>query len=244
MTKEEKVDESKEKPEPEDDNPRVSIHDVRAPVMLLYVCAAIGGHMSFISGQLMDPPQLGQTPLWAVLLGVVVLMFLLVFFMNRMNRLLLPVQWTVRNVIIGAFLFIPIFGLLWQAGNMLELLTGDWAWRIGKMQVQIRLQVEQSGYILAGLAGALLLAPLEEILWRGYIMHRLTMRTGTVAGVIISSLLHGGFWWLLVNPMAGVVATSCALIFAGLTLRAKAIAPAIICHSLLWIVGVWIYPLF
>ncbi|MCP3953899.1 MAG: CPBP family intramembrane metalloprotease [Desulfobacterales bacterium] len=112
------------------------------------------------------------------------------------------------------------------------------------MLLQIRFHVDQLYPPLVGVLGALLLAPAEEIFWRGFIQTRLVRRAGPYAGIVFAAVLYSGFFAVLINYVAAAAALLSGLTFSILTHHQKSLVPAIAGHALLWLLGIWILPLY
>ncbi len=215
-----------------------SLNDVRAPLMMLYVLAYFSGRMS-------------GTPIWITLvIGSVVLIGIALVFERRIVREML--RWELKSALYGLALSLLIYVLM---SRIMQIVTDA---AIGnnaiihegavpgplRMLLTIRFHVDRITPALAGLGGVLLLAPSEEVFWRGFVQNRLIGRAGPVLGVVITTALYSAFWAVLLSPLAAAAAALSGLVFSALTLRSGALIPAMICHAVLWMLGIWILPLF
>ncbi len=215
-----------------------SLNDVRAPVMMLCVIAYCGGHVAGI-------------PIWSlVLFGCAILLAVPFIYERRAIRGMM--RWNLRSSLFGLALSLLLYVILSGTmqliagaamGNNVILDSGSIPAPI-RMLLEIRSHANQIPLFLTGLGGTLLLAPAEEIFWRGFVLVRFTGRIGSILGTALVTGLYGGFWALLVNPLAGGAAALAGLVFAVLTLRSNTLVPAIISHGVLWLIGLWIWPLY
>jgi hypothetical protein len=97
---------------------------------------------------------------------------------------------------------------------------------------------------LAGLGGAILLVPAEELFWRGFVQRRLAVRLGPAAGVAIATAAYALFWGAALDPLVGGAALLCGLVFGIMTWRSGSLVPAMAGHALLWILAVAALPLY
>ncbi|MCP4675726.1 MAG: CPBP family intramembrane metalloprotease [Deltaproteobacteria bacterium] len=215
-----------------------SLNDVRAPVMMLYVLAYCGGHMSGI-------------PHWVLLLFSAVAFVGISFLFERKTLLKMLVPgW--KSSVIGLVVAAILYVIMWRVMQAVsDIVMGEGAVidRSAipgpiRMLLEIRHHASQIPIFVAGLGGALVLAPAEEAFWRGFVQTRIVGRAGSILGVGIVSILYGGFWGLFVNPIAGLAATIAGLAFSILTLRSRSLIPAMISHAVLWVFGIWLLPLY
>ncbi len=205
---------------------------------MLCVIAYCGGYVARI-------------PLWTLaLFGCAIL--LAVPFIYERHTIRGMLRWNLRSSLFGLALSLLLYVIL--SGTM-QLITGavietNVILDRGSipapiaMLLEIRLHASQLPPFVTGLGGALLLVPAEEIFWRGFALDRFVGRIGKILGVALVTGLYGGFWALLVNPLAGGAAALAGLVFAVLTLRSNTLVPAIISHGVLWLLGLWILPLY
>ncbi|MCP4602840.1 MAG: CPBP family intramembrane metalloprotease [Proteobacteria bacterium] len=217
---------------------RKSLNDVRAPMMMLYVLAYFSGRMSSI-------------PLWVVLIvGSAALIGIALIFERRALHKML--WWDLKSVLFGLALALLLHVLMSRIMQIAATITigtdtgihGEGIPGPLEMLLTIRFHVDRITPVLAGLGGALLLAPSEEIFWRGFVQTRLVDYAGRILGVVISVILYSGFWAVLLNPLAALAAALSGCVFSILSLRSGTLIPAMISHAVLWVLGIWILPLY
>lgn len=215
-----------------------SLNDVRAPLMMLYVLAFIAANTR-------------ELPTWVGLLLASALIAPIGYYYER-RTISQALRWDLRSTLFGVSLALVLYVLFSTSMQLLTTalfesgaLLGDGAVPLPlKLLVEIRSHIEQVGPALTGLGGAVLVAPAEEIFWRGFIQHRLVLRIGPVWGIGLCAVLFGLFYGLLVNPLAGLAALIAGIAFSILTARAQGLLPAIASHGVLWLLGTWLLPLY
>jgi membrane protease YdiL (CAAX protease family) len=217
--------------------PRRSVNDLRAPLMLLYVAAFCGG-------------RTGHVPVWGLLLVAVPALLAVAWLYERETiREMLEVVWKPLLAAVAAAVvvfWILAGGLHLLAGAALRetLAGGGEVPGLFRELVRIRGEVLQLGPALAGICGALLLAPAEEIFWRGFLQHRLGLRLGRWPGLVVGVALYAGFYAVLVGPLAAIAAGITGLACAALALRSGSLVPGALCHALVWLAAIWLQPLY
>jgi len=215
-----------------------SLNDVRAPVMMLYVLAYCGGHMSGI-------------PHWILLLFSAAAFVGISFLFEKKTLLEMFVPgW--RSSVVGLVLAALLYVIMWRAMQAVaDIVIGegtiiDRGAIPGpiRMLLEIRHHASQIPAFVAGLFGALILSPTEEVFWRGFVQTRMIGRVGPILGVGIVTILYGGFWGLFVNPLAGAAAAISGLAFSVLTHKSQSLVPAMVSHAVLWALGIWLLPLY
>lgn len=205
--------------------------------MLLYVAAFCGGRM-------------GQVPVWG-LLAVAVPALLAAAWLYERETIRGMLRWQPVAALVAIPVAAAVFGALLgglelAAGSALAgALSGDGAVpELFRELVRIRGEVLALGPALAGLCGALLLAPAEEVFWRGFLQHRLAAWIRPWPGALVAAALYAGFYWVLVGPLAGAAAGATGLACAVLALRSGSLVPGVVCHALVWLAAIWLWPLY
>ena len=220
-----------------DPAPRRGFNDVRAPLMMIYVLAFCGGRVAAI-------------PIWALLLvtsGLIAAVALLFERRALAGMLSARVRPLVVGVLVAPLLHVLIAFAL-QAASSLSFADGA-ALDDGSPPAVFRLMVELKRHLhqiplpIAALGGALLLAPAEGLFWRGFVQLRLVIWTGAIPGVVLTAALYGGLYAVMLGPLAAGVAALSGLAFSILTQTTRTLAPAVIAHAILWLLGAWLVPL-
>lgn len=79
---------------------------------------------------------------------------------------------------------------------------------------------------------ALLIAPAEELFWRGVVQGRLRPRLGRAGAVAATALLSGLALLLAGEPLLALAAVLTSLLWGALAEHQRALAPAIVSHAL------------
>ncbi|MDD5309874.1 MAG: CPBP family intramembrane metalloprotease [Deltaproteobacteria bacterium] len=203
-----------------------NLNAVRSAAMLACVAA-------FGLGRLWQVPL---TTLILALAGAMVVLALL--FELRLLRSLFA--FSLRDVLFALAVGILVYVLLSWARRVLPdvmPISGLWLGRLASRASAVPVW-------LAGPAGAIVLVPAEELFWRGFVLRRLAVRLGPVAGVTIAAAAYAIFWTAALDPLVGGAAALCGLAFGVMTVRSKSLVPAMAGHALLWILAVSVMPLY
>ncbi|MFO8073593.1 MAG: CPBP family intramembrane glutamic endopeptidase [Polyangia bacterium] len=215
---------------------RRSFNDVRAPLMLLYVAVFVGG-------------RIGCLAAWALLAAMAVLVAV-VAFLYEGREIGRATRFNLGGAAIGAgagcALYVLIaFGLralAVQATSGAQIESGvELPWLFTSL-LKLRGCLDPVPAVLAGLGGAFLLAPAEEMFWRGFVQLRISLWLGKWIGPLLASLLYAGLYALALGPLAALGALLTGAVCAGLTARSGSLVPAIVCHAVVWALAIWIMP--
>ena len=64
-----------------------------------------------------------------------------------------------------------------------------------------------------------------------------------VLAALVSAGLYAGFYAVMMGPLAAAAAGGTGIAASFLTLRTRSLAPGMICHGLLWLFALWLFPL-
>ncbi len=214
-----------------------NFNDLRAPLMMLYVFAFCGGRMSGI-------------PLWVLLGFMAPAIGGLAFWFERGRlRGLLSVSPVGALVGVGAavglYAFFRISMELLGGALMASSLAGDGSVPAFFAElVRMRRHASVLHPAVAGIAGGFLLGVFEELFWRGFLQARMTRMMPRPLAVLLAALFYGGFYAIFLGMVAAAAATVCGVVWGFLTLRLRSLVPAMIGHGLLFVLALWILPLF
>lgn len=85
---------------------------------------------------------------------------------------------------------------------------------------------------------ALVIAPGEELFWRGLVQHRLQRRFGRIKGTLLASSVYGGIHLVSENLTLTGAAATAGLFWGAIYARQQRVAPLIISH-VAW--DIWIF---
>lgn len=216
--------------------PTRSINDVRAPIMLLYVAAFCGGRM-------------GEVPIW-ILLGAAVPVSVVIslFFERALIRELM--RWSTPGALFAvgaAGVLYALFAVVLQyvAGLSLEEVLGTEGDMplVFERLVAIKGELNAIHPVAVGLGGAIVVGAGEEVFWRGFVQTRTMLMLPHIPAALVTSGLYAGFYAVMMGPLAAIAAGVAGIVLSLLTLRTRTLVPGIICHGLLWLFALWLFPL-
>lgn len=130
-------------------------------------------------------------------------------------------------VLVGLFAATILY-VLFLAGDYFSKLLFDFA---GKQIDNIYSTKSQSGQIFIGLALLLLIGPAEEIFWRGFAQHNLSLEYGDLRGYLITAAIYALVHIWSFNFMLIMAALICGLFWGWMYKKYKSIWPCIISHA-------------
>jgi CAAX protease family protein len=128
--------------------------------------------------------------------------------------------------LLGALVLYMIF----FAGNFLSNLLFDFT---GHQVDNIYATKSQADKIFIGLALLLWIGPAEEIFWRGFAQHNLSLKFGDNMGFIITTVIYALVHIWAFNFILFMAALICGIFWGWMFKRFKSVWPGIISH------GVW-----
>lgn len=156
-------------------------------------------------------------------------------FRNSRGKLAELFEFKWKYVWIGLIHAILLYGLS-QLGVWIFTELFDWAAPQIRAIYQTRYQADPR--LIAGLL-LFLIAPAEEIFWRGFVQNRLmkmfNVRTGTIIAIGLYTFVH--IWAL--NPMLLIAAFVLGLHWSIIYARFKTLTPGIISHAV-WDVAIFV----
>ncbi len=133
-----------------------------------------------------------------------------------------------RYLLLGFGSFIVLYGIF-ALGNLLSGLILPFK---NAQIAAVYLNKEQAPTWLISVLLLLIIAPGEEIFWRGFLQRRLALRWGDSAGWIIGSLAYGAVHLLTGNVMLVIAALVCGFYWGFLYRWQKSLWPVLISHAL------------
>jgi membrane protease YdiL (CAAX protease family) len=212
------------------------LSELRIPVFILFIAAVTLTHILSV-------------PVWIALLATVPY---LIFISLKMERKLMFSLLKIKCIHSAAapLVGIIIYGIFDSALQMISsssignglLKTGESLPLIFTWLLILRASFADIPPVVAGLAGGVLLSFSEELFWRGLLQTRIIIHLGHGMAILISSVLYGLFYFLILGPLAGIMSLFLGIVYATLTYRSRSIVPAILVHFVLMVLFLWIKP--
>ncbi len=131
-------------------------------------------------------------------------------------------------IIIGIFSAAVLYAVF-TAGNF----TASKLFPFGQRQINgIYGLKTQSNPITLGLILPFLIAPAEEIFWRGFIQQKLALHQGTLKGLLMAASIYGLVHLWAFNFMLFAAAIICGLFWGFIYMKYRSLWPGIISHAL------------
>lgn len=138
-------------------------------------------------------------------------------------------------VLVGLFASIILY-VLFLAGDCFSKMLFDFA---GRQIDNIYATKSQSAQVFIGLALFLLIGPAEEIFWRGFAQHNLSLEYGDMRGYLITAAIYAFVHIWSFNFILIMAALICGLFWGWMYKKYKSIWPCIISHAV-WDVMIFI----
>lgn len=145
-------------------------------------------------------------PFWWMMAGSALTLSALVTFSRP--RWWMDTRWNLANVCWGIGVAVGLWGVFWLGDRV-----SSWLFDFARPQVDLiyGMKSGESPWLLSVLL-LLLIGPAEEVFWRGYVQHTLSLRWNPNIGFLVSTLLYAvvhapscNFMLLMAALVAGVI---------------------------------------
>lgn len=164
---------------------------------------------------------------WAVMLTATATLMIYSFVVGRSQLKAVytfETRWIYIGILAAFFLYMVFF-----AGNYFSNLLFDFA---DKQINNIYATKSQGGKIFIGLALLLWIGPSEEIFWRGFLQHHLSLKLGDTKAFWIATAAYAFVHIWAFNFILFMAALICGLFWGWLFKKYKSVIPGIISHAL------------
>lgn len=140
-------------------------------------------------------------------------------------------KWLLIGVVSALLLY-----LIFYTGNIITRLIFDFA----QNQIEnVYSTKEQANKLFIALSLLLWIGPAEEVFWRGYAQHQLSLKFGPTKALIINSLVYAFVHIWAFNFMLFLAALICGFFWGWMFMRYKNVLPALFSHAI-WDVMIFI----
>ena len=147
------------------------------------------------------------------------------------------VHWSVANVCLGVGIAIGLWGVFWLGDRV-----SSWLFDFARPQVDLiyGMKAGESPWLLSFFL-LLLIGPAEEVFWRGYVQHTLSLRWNPNIGFIVSTLLYAMVHAPSCNFMLLMAALVAGVVWGGLyRLFPRRLSALVVSHAL-WDAAVFVW---
>ena len=147
------------------------------------------------------------------------------------------VHWSVSNVCLGVGIAIGLWGVFWLGDRV-----SSWLFDFARPQVDLiyGMKAGESPWLLSFFL-LLLIGPAEEVFWRGYVQHTLSLRWNPNIGFIVSTLLYAMVHAPSCNFMLLMAALVAGVVWGGLyRLFPRRLSALVVSHAL-WDAAVFVW---
>ena len=163
---------------------------------------------------------------WGVMLVATTTLNLLSFLLGK-DQLKEVYKFQIKWIPIG-LLSAAILYLVFFAGNYFSNLLFDFA---NNQIDNIYATKDQANKIFIGLALLFWIGPAEEIFWRGFAQHNLSMKFGENMGFLITTAIYAFVHIWAFNFMLFMAALICGLFWGWMFKKYKSVWPGLISHA-------------
>ncbi|NNM54918.1 MAG: CPBP family intramembrane metalloprotease [Spirochaetales bacterium] len=135
---------------------------------------------------------------------------------------------TVRHLVLGVGSFILLYGIFYLGNILTGLLFTFKNTQIAEVYSN---KTQAAPWVISVLL-LLVIAPGEEIFWRGFLQRRLMQRWGENAGWLVGAVAYGAVHLLTGNVMLVIAALVCGFYWGFLYRQQKSLWPVLISHAL------------
>ena len=219
----------------------ISRHHMSSRVFILSILSVSFAWFLLFSGATDLSAQLVTNHFWSGMAGVCVLMVLFVVRTHGSAvRSLLRIPRDAAAHVVGSGL---VHGVLWAALSVIGLLLlrahvpllGSYAERIFAVSSQVHVSI-------SALLLILLIAPAEEMYWRGYVMDVMTDRVGSARAPLAMAALDAAVHAATGNILLVGAAAALGLQWGYLRRRTGSLVPCIVSHAVWDLIVFVLYP--
>ena len=174
-------------------------------------------------------------PFWWMMAGSALMLSVLATFFRP--RWWMDTRWSLTNIGWGVCLAAGLWGVFWLGDRV-----SSWLFDFARPQVDLiyGMKSGESPWLLSVLL-LLLIGPAEEVFWRGYVQHTLSLRWNPNMGFLVSTLLYAAVHAPSCNFMLLMAALVAGIVWGGLyRLFPGRLSMLVISHAL-WDAAVFVW---
>ncbi|MBN2526636.1 MAG: CPBP family intramembrane metalloprotease [Deltaproteobacteria bacterium] len=216
---------------------RDPISDIRVPLMILFLWAAVSSFYIDLPSWVTLPVAAVVAATWAII-------------RERGLIIALSINWKTYWVLLAPIVSFLLYALLDVAIQSVSVSLISGGGLNGNRElpalftwlVSLRASAGDIPPVLLGLGGAIVLGIGEEFFWRGFVQTRLMLVIGHGTASLITAILYGVFYLFALGTMAAVLSLFLGIVLSMFTLRSRSLLPAILCHASFLIFSLWLRP--
>lgn len=174
-------------------------------------------------------------PFWWMMAGSALMLSVLATFFRP--RWWMDTRWNLTNMGWGVCIAAGLWGVFWLGDRV-----SSWLFDFARSQVDLiyGMKSGESPWLLSVLL-LLLIGPAEEVFWRGYVQHTLSLRWNPNIGFLVSTLLYAAVHVPSCNFMLLMAALVAGIVWGGLyRLFPGRLSMLVISHAL-WDAAVFVW---
>ena len=174
-------------------------------------------------------------PFWWMMAGSALTLSALVTFSRP--RWWMDTRWNLANVCWGIGVAVGLWGVFWLGDRV-----SSWLFDFARPQVDLiyGMKSGESPWLLSVLL-LLLIGPAEEVFWRGYVQHTLSLRWNPNIGFLVSTLLYAVVHAPSCNFMLLMAALVAGIVWGGLYRLFPARLSMLVISHALWDAAVFVW---
>lgn len=193
--------------------------------------------LAFVLWTIMFSPWTApHVPFWWTMTGSALTLTILSSFANP--KWWKSMRWSASDILMGVVIAIVLWGIFWVGDKVSSWMFPSFA----RPQVNLiyGMKAGESPLLLSALL-LFLIGPAEEIFWRGYVQHRLSMRYSPNVGFLLATACYTLVHVASFNFMLIMSSLVCGIVWGGLYRLFPRYFPAIILSHALWDAAVFVW---
>lgn len=174
-------------------------------------------------------------PFWWMMAGSALMLSVLATFFRP--RWWMDTRWSLTNIGWGVCIAVGLWGVFWLGDRV-----SSWLFDFARPQVDLiyGMKSGESPWLLSVLL-LLLIGPAEEVFWRGYVQHTLSLRWNPNIGFLVSTLLYAVVHAPSCNFMLLMAALVAGIVWGGLYRLFPARLSMLVISHALWDAAVFVW---
>lgn len=174
-------------------------------------------------------------PFWWMMAGSASILSVLATFFRP--RWWMDTRWSLTNIGWGVCIAVGLWGVFWLGDRV-----SSWLFDFARPQVDLiyGMKSGESPWLLSVLL-LLLIGPAEEVFWRGYVQHTLSLRWNPNIGFLVSTLLYAVVHAPSCNFMLLMAALVAGIVWGGLYRLFPARLSMLVISHALWDAAVFVW---
>ena len=178
-----------------------------------------------------SPWTAGLTNFWYTMTASALILIFMAWSLGRDSQFsIFNFQFSIRQLLFGIALAAALWGLFWVGDKLSSLMFG-----FAREQVDSIYGMKTGTYPwLIALLLLFIIGPAEELFWRGFIQHKLSLQWGENWGFVVTTAIYTLIHLWSFNFMLIMAALVCGIVWGGLYRLQPKWLPALVVSHAVW----------